>query len=48
MKIAKEPDFSNCKDPEFALAWWRYNQILLKQLKNNPFLKILKKTKVKK
>lgn len=39
--MKKIPDFSNCIDPEFAKAWYEYNQQLLKDARNNPFIKAL-------
>lgn len=42
--MAKEikPDFSNCIDPEFAKAWYEFNQQLLEDARNNPLIKALK------
>lgn len=42
-----KPDFKGCKDPEFAKDWWNYNEILRNAVKDNPFLKLQKKRKIK-
>lgn len=42
-----KPDFKGCKDPEFAKDWWDYTEILRDQVRDNPFLKLQKKGKIK-